>query len=318
MNPRVSIIIPCKEIGDYARESIEHCLKLDYPDFAILVLPDAESTLNLLGVRIIPTGPVGPAEKRDLAASRADSEFLAFIDDDAYPDKLWLKKAMRHFQDTDIAAVGGPGITPETDGLRQKASGLVLSSRIGSGSNSFRNTPGRQMEIDDCPSCNFIIRKSVFQQVGGFDTHFWPGEDTKLCLEVTNKLHKKIIYDPEVLVYHHRRKLFKAHLKQVWNYALHRGYFAKKLPRTSRRLLYFLPSIFLLGTIFGIIASLLNPVLKLVFLSVLALYLLLTLITSFESKSVKMAPLVFLGVIATHLTYGAGFLKGLFAREVAR
>ena len=318
MNPRVSIIIPCKEIGDYARESIERCLKLDYPDFEILVLPDAESTLNLPGVKIIPTGPVGPAEKRDLAASMADSEFLAFIDDDAYPDKLWLKKAMRHFQDADIAAVGGPGITPPTDGLRQKASGLVFSSRIGSGANSFRNTPRQQMEIDDCPSCNFIIRKSVFQQVGGFDTHFWPGEDTKLCLEVTKKLKKRIIYDPEVLVYHHRRKLFKPHLKQVWNYALHRGYFVKKLPQTSRRLFYFLPSIFLLGIVFGIIASFLNPVLKLVFLSALAFYLLLVLISSFESKSVKMAPLVFLGVIATHLTYGAGFLKGLLSREVVR
>ena len=318
MNPRVSIIIPCKEIGDYARESIEHCLKLDYPDYEILVLPDTESSLDLSGVKVIPTGPVGPAEKRDLAASRAGSELLAFIDDDAYPDKLWLSKAIKHFQDTDVAAVGGPGITPATDSLRQKASGLVFSSRIGSGSNSFRNTPGRQMEIDDCPSCNFIIRKSVFQQVGGFDTHFWPGEDTKLCLEVTKKLRKRIIYDPEVLVYHHRRKLFKAHLKQVWNYALHRGYFAKKLPQTSRRLLYFLPSIFLLGIIFGIIASFLNPVLKLVFLSALAFYLLLALIASFESKSVKMAPVVFLGIVATHLTYGAGFLKGLLAREVAR
>ena len=318
MNPRVSIIIPCKEIGGYARESIEHCLKLDYPDFEIMVLPDAESTLNLSRVKIIPTGPVGPAEKRDLAASKAEGEFLAFIDDDAYPDKLWLKKAMKHFQDMDIAAVGGPGITPETDGLRQKASGLVLSSRIGSGANSFRNTPRQQMEIDDCPSCNFIIRKSVFQQVGGFDTHFWPGEDTKLCLEVTKKLKKRIIYDPEVLVYHHRRKLFKPHLKQVWNYAIHRGYFAKKLPQTSRRIFYFLPSVFLLGIILGTIASFLNPILRLVFLSALALYLLLTLITSFESRSMKVAPLVFLGVIATHLTYGAGFLKGLFAREVVR
>jgi len=318
VKPKVSIIIPCKEIGDYARESIEYCLKLDYPDYEILALPDTESSLDLSGVKVIPTGPVGPAEKRDLAASSADSELLAFIDDDAYPDKSWLKKAVEHFQDTDVAAVGGPGITPATDSLRQKASGLVFSSRIGSGANSFRNTPGRQMEIDDCPSCNFIIRKSVFQQAGGFDTHFWPGEDTKLCLEVTKKLRKRIIYDPEVLVYHHRRKLFKPHLKQVWNYAIHRGYFAKKLPQTSRRLFYFLPSMFLLGIILGTIASFLNPILRLVFLSALALYLLLTLITSFESRSMKIAPLVFLGVIATHLTYGAGFLKGLFAREVVR
>ncbi len=318
MNPRVSIIIPCKEIGDYAWESIEHCLKLDYPDFEIMVLPDGELGHNIPKVKIIPTGPVAPAKKRDLAADKADSEFLAFIDDDAYPDKLWLKKAMSHFQDAGIAAVGGPGITPETDGLRQKASGLVFSSRIGSGANSFRNTPKKQMEIDDCPSCNFIIRKSVFQQVGGFDTHFWPGEDTMLCLEVTNKLHKKIVYDPQVLVYHHRRKLFRPHLKQVWNYALHRGYFAKKFPETSLRLFYFFPSIFVLGIILGIITSFLNPVTKWIFLLVLTIYLLLVLISSLESRNLRIAPLVFLGVIVTHLTYGVGFTKGLITKELER
>lgn len=318
MKPKVSIIIPCQKIVSYARESIAHCLKLDYPDFEILVLPDSESNLDFPKVKIIPTGPIGPAEKRDLAAGQSNGEFLAFIDDDAYPDKLWLKKAMRHFQEEDIAAVGGPGITPANDGLLQKASGLVFSSLMGSGTNRFRNSPKKQREIDDYPSCNFIIRKSVFQQVGGFDTHFWPGEDTKLCLEVTGQLHKRIIYDPQVLVYHHRRKLFIPHLEQVWNYAVHRGYFAKKFPRTSLKALYFLPSIFFLGIVFGTIISFLNPIIRLLFLAALAFYLVLALVSSFEPKDIRMSLLVFSGIIATHLTYGIGFIKGLLTKELIR
>ena len=64
----VSIIIPFKALNGYAIESIEHCRSLDYPNFEILALPDEISDVHLDGVRIIPTGPVGPAEKRDLAA----------------------------------------------------------------------------------------------------------------------------------------------------------------------------------------------------------------------------------------------------------
>lgn len=318
MNSRVSIIIPCREINSYARESIEHCLSLDYPDFEVLLLPDSEQDIDSLNVRVIPTGPIGPSEKRDLALNHASGEILAFIDDDAYPSECWLREAVKHFKDDEVAAVGGPAVTPPGDSLLQKASGFVYSSFLGSGSLGFRYIPKGQREVDDYPSCNFVIKRSFFQESGGFNTLFWPGEDTKLCLEITNKLHKKIIYDPRVLVYHHRRSLFRPHLRQIWSYAVHRGYFAKKFPQNSRRVSFLLPSLFCLGLLFGIVASLLNPILRMIFLSVIAVYLLVALCSSLQSKDIRITPLMFSGIITTHLTYGTGFIKGLLTRRLAR
>ena len=317
MNPRVSIIIPCREVNDYTQECIKHCTGLDYPDYEVLVLPDAGAEINLPSVKVIPTGIVSPSQKRNLAL-KVTGDIIAFIDDDAYPSRDWLKEGVKHFQAEDIAAVGGPAVTPPDDPLVAKAGGLVFSSFLGSGSMRYRYIPRERRDVDDYPSCNLIIRKSVFQELNGFRTNFWPGEDTVLCLDIIHRLKKRIIYDPGTLVYHHRRNLFKPHLEQVWSYGVHRGYFVKKYPETSLRLSYALPSLLLLGIIFGIPAAVFSPVLRILFLSVLGLYLLLLLIFSLLTRDLKAAPLVFLGIALTHLTYGLGFLVGLCKRSLVR
>ncbi|MCG2706379.1 MAG: glycosyltransferase, partial [Candidatus Omnitrophica bacterium] len=264
----VSIIIAVKTWQNNLEECINKCRELDFSDFEILILPDttpkglSPSSLNqsqnkgTVPIKIIPTGSVSPAYKRDLALSYAKGEILALLDDDAYPHQGWLKCALENFKDQDIAAVGGPAITPQGDNFKQRASGLVYSSSLASGKFTYRYLPKRRRYVDDYPSCNFLVRKSIMQELGGFKTSFWPGEDTKLCLDITHKLGKKIIYDPRVLVCHHRRPLFLPHLKQVASYALHRGYFVKKLPETSLRISYFLPSILLIGLFLGAVMSL--------------------------------------------------------------
>ena len=317
MNTRVSVIIPCREVNSYTQECIKHCTGLDYPDYEILVLPDTEAEINLPPVKVIPTGPVSPSQKRNLAL-KATGDIIAFIDDDAYPSRDWLKEGVKHFQAKDVAAVGGPAVTPPDDPLAAKAGGLVFSSFMGSGSMRYRYIPRERRDVDGYPSCNLIIRKSVFQELNGFRTNFWPGEDTVLCLDIIHKLKKRIIYDPGTLVYHHRRNLFKPHLEQVWSYGVHRGYFVKKYPETSLKLSYALPSLLLLGIIFGIPAAVFSPVLRILFLSILGLYLLSLLISSLLTRDLKAAPLVFLGIALTHLTYGLGFLVGLCKRSLAR
>ena len=263
-------------------------------------------------LRIIPTGPLSPGKKRDIAAAEAKGDILAFIDDDAYPSKDWLKAAVRHFQDPEVAAVGGPAVTPDSDKFLAKASGLVYSSLIVSGRFNYRYLPRPIREVDDYPSCNFLIRKSVFLAAGGFNTDFWPGEDTKLCLEVTKRMHKKIIYDPQVLVQHHRRRLFLPHLKQVASYALHRGYFVKRFPQTSRKLTYFIPSLFLVWVTSGALAVLLSPQARQTYSLSLSFYILTVLFFSFKAGLPSAVP-VFAGIIMTHLVYGFSFIKGLFS-----
>ncbi len=251
-NLKVSIIIPVKAPNKNLENCIHHCLKLNYPDFEIIVLPDYPIKLSFSNLAVVPTGTVGPSEKRDKALTSSKGEILAFLDDDAFPMKEWLSNAVKYFGNKKVAAVGGPAVTPSSDSLLQKASGLVYSSFLGGGSIAYRYIPKSQREVDDYPSCNFLVRKSVMEEVGGFNCKFWPGEDTKLCKEITNDLNMKIVYAPDVLVYHHRRPLFIPHLKQVWSYAAHRGYFIKRFPETSLRLTYFLPSIFVLSSIFGL------------------------------------------------------------------
>jgi len=306
-------------------ECLESCAKLDYPHLEILVLPDSTDSTNpsnpggrlaLVNLRIVPTGSMGPAEKRNRGMEEAGGEILAFLDDDTYPSKDWLKNSLGHFEKEDIAAVGGPAVTPESDDLRQKASGAVFSSFLGGGTCRCRYTPAEERLVDDFPSCNFIVRKSIMEELGGFKTKFWPGEDTVVCLDITKKLGKKIVYDPSVLIYHHRRRLFLPHLKQVTNYALHRGYFAKRFPQTSLRFSYFLPSLLALGLLFGWTLGFINPFFYSLWAICLVIYLSLALLTGLKHLSPKKAFLVFIGIVLTHLSYGIWFIKGLFSRKL--
>ena len=311
---KVSIIIPVKAINDYIRESVPKILELDWEDFEIIIFPDKEDKENSWPkTRIIPSGKAGPAEKRDLALKYATGEFLAFLDDDAYPEPTWLKKAMIHFDDEKIAAVGGPAKTPRNNGVLQKVSGAVFESYLGGGATRHRYLPiGKSRKIDDWPTVNLLVRRDVFEQVGGFDNTYWPGEDTKLCLDINNAGHD-IIYNPEAIVYHHRRSDLLKHFKQIGNYALHRGYFAKIYPKTSRKFFYFVPSLFDFYLILLVLLLLFSNSRTLYIYSIpLAIYLLMLLADGIVVSVRWLNPLV--GMISmpmilfTHIWYGIRFV----------
>ena len=299
-----------------------------------MILPDAplgkegglNKNLGPLPLQVIPTGPVNPAKKRDIGLQHARGEIIAFLDDDAYPAKDWLKNAMVNFTDKTVAAVGGPAITPPGDSLLQKASGAVFSTPLVSAGYSYRYQVRAKRKVVDYPSCNFLVRRSAMIELGGFNTDFWPGEDTKLCLDIIKKLKRTIIYDPAVLVYHHRRKMFAPHLKQIANYARTRGYFVKQYPETSFKPAYFIPSVFLLCVFLGAVLSIFSSYLRMVYLYCLAFYLTMVLIFGISSglkvfvrgwnpgqKAILIID-IFAGIILSHFYYGFYFIKGLFSK----
>lgn len=326
MNPKVSIVIPVKKINDYLRqETIPSILKQTYKNFEIIILSDKKTKEKFSQTRIIPTWPkTGPADKRDIGAKKAKGEILAFIDDDSYPDKCWLKNALKIFKESgEITGVCGPTLTPPHNNLRQKASGYVWSTWLGSGgAGTYRCAVSPRREIDDYPTVNFLVKKRDFWKVGGFDSHFWPGEDTRLCLLLTKKLKKKIIYDPKVLVYHHRREVFRPHLKQISRYGIHRGHFARILPETSLRIGYSMPTLFVLGLIVGFFLSFVHLIFKIIYLSAIGTYLILLSITAIQvylkEKNLKLALLVIPSIFITHFVYGILFIKGFFSPGLRR
>lgn len=316
--PKVSIIIPLYVICDRFFEDLQHFSKLDYPNYEILIVCDKKIDISLDNAKLILTDlqQTGPAEKRDIALKEAEGDLLAFIDDDAYPDRNWLKNAVKYFDNPDIGAVGGPGITPSEDTLMQKAGGAVYESILGSGQYRYRFVPLEMREVDDYPAYNLLIRKALLKKIGGFASRFYGGEDTKVCLSIVNA-GKNILYDPAVIVYHHRRPLFREHLAQIANVGIHRGYFAKTFPETSLRISYFLPSALSLSFGAGLLLSVFSTKIATIFLCCLT-FLFLTSFFSALRKNLFISLFASTGIIATHLVYGVTFLRGLTLDHLRR
>jgi len=295
-----SIIIPVRLENDYLQETRQKLLLQTNNNFELIVITDKISkTAN-------------PCIKRNLGAKMAKGQYLCFLDDDSYPNQDWLENISKQIKEhPNYAAFCGPALTPPTNNILQKASGYLWSSIMGSGgAGLYRSQISKPRFVDDYPTVNFIVKKSVFDQIGGFNPKYWPGEDTIFCLDLINSKHQ-IYYHPSIVVYHHRREILKEHLAQTNRYAMHRGHFARIFPQNSLKIGYLIPSLFFIYFISIPLHRFLLP---------LYLYLLLLGLTFidifFKSKNIFVAILSVLTIFLTHITYGYLFIIGYFSRDL--
>ena len=314
----ISVVIACPGPSVYLTECLTALAHQTYPHFEVIVLPDAscESGPFPFALQVKPTGKTRPAEKRNEGIRLAKGEIVAFLDDDAYPVPSWLEHAVKYFTLPDVGGVSGPGVTPPGDPFMAQAGGRVYANFFVSGNFRYRYVGDRvRSNVDDVPSCNLFVRADVLKAINGYRTDFWPGEDTILCADIVLGQKRRIVYDPWVQVFHHRRPLFGPHLRQIGRYALHRGHFAKRFPSTSLRLSYLIPSLFVAGLVCGAVLARLHPWLCLAYFGTLAVYGLVTVLSA-ASPSPRLWLVTWLGVISTHLVYGVRFAQGLLARRM--
>lgn len=318
---KFSIIIPVRYVNAFLRESIEHIKQLDYADFEAIIVVDEVTTSEFNDdprFKFVVSGKLGPGEKRNIGVAHCTGDIVVFLDDDAYPKHDWLTKAALIFNDPKVYALGAPAVTPLNAVFLEKCSGRVLESVLTSAGTVYRHIPMIRKLIKDYPTVNLFVRKEAFNKVGGFITEFWPGEDTKLCLDLIKLFGYDFVYDPEPIVYHHRRNVIRPHLKQISRYGQHRGQFARIFPETSRTPGYFIPSFFVLGLFGGPFVTLLIPQLRLPYVISLLMYFGLVCLESFKvflkDKNVFESILVGISIILTHVVYGINFMIGLIKR----
>jgi glycosyltransferase involved in cell wall biosynthesis len=209
--PTVSIVIPTLNEGAY----IERCLKavseLDYPKDRLTVTvvdsgskDETVSKARKFGALIYQIEPKTISSSRNLGAEKSSSDIIAFLDADCVVSPDWLKKAVTHFQNANNVAVGSyPSVLAnEANALQQ------LLAKVARGT-TCRKT-------DWLPSANFIVRRSAFERVSGFDENLTTCEDADIGYRL--KSVGEMIWDPSVTVYHLREPrtytdLFK---KEVW------------------------------------------------------------------------------------------------------
>ncbi|MBN1672968.1 MAG: glycosyltransferase [Kiritimatiellae bacterium] len=315
-HPLVSVLIAYPAETEHLRQALAGLAAQTYPQLEIILLPDsATGAERAANTRELATGPLRPAAKRNIGIRHARGAIAAFLDDDAFPAKDWIERAVAHFSDPAVAGVGGPSPTPPTDSYLAQLSGRLYANFLVSGQYRYRYVPRRFRQVDDLPSCNLFVRMDVLRQLGGFKTEFWPGEDTYLCMQIVHELGKKMVYEPRAEVWHHRRRLFLPHLRQIGRYGLHRGYFARHFPATSRRLGYLLPSLFVLGVVLGGMLALVCRPCRLLYAGALAVYAGATLASTWLPNPVSWF-LTWVGMVLTHLVYGTRFMAGFLTRRL--
>ena len=315
-----SIIIPSRVANQNLKNTLLKLKNQTYQDFEVLVILDFEDSLLISEDKIsyIFSGIKTPGEKRNLGINYSKGEFIAFLDDDAYPSEKWLENAKKILDShSNYTGVCGPSITPPDSSLLEEIGGYIYESFLTSGPTRYRHIPLATRLVDDYPSVNLIIKKSALNEVGGFDFRYWPGEDTKLCLDLTKKFGKNICYSPILVVYHYRRSVFHPHLIQLSRYASHRGFFAKVFPETSLKLSYFIPTLFLFYFLTLPFISIFHQF-GLIYLVPLLIYFLILIVEGIiiylKSRSLAKTILSIIGIFFSNLTYGLFFLKGLLSK----
>lgn len=313
----VSVVIPYKQHSAWLDECLAHLERQTYRAFEVILVPDGEDAVRAANVRVLAARPGLPNHKRLTAAQHTNSPILAFIDDDAYPDPGWLAAAVVHFTDPTVVAAGGPSVTPPGDSDRRRASGAVYASPLVTAGTRFRYVSEHARDVEALPSCNLLIRRDAFVRDIERSLSYWPGEDILVCLAAT-AAGGRIVYDPNALVYHHRRSLFGGHLRQVWAYAIFRGFFLRRLHRSRRTAVYVVPALFVLANAAALVA-LSRARLRLPVAVAAGAYALAVAVSARrEARTQRVNPwAVAVGIYLTHLTYGAGSIIGWFQRDIS-
>jgi cellulose synthase/poly-beta-1,6-N-acetylglucosamine synthase-like glycosyltransferase len=258
----VSVIIPVREISDYLfREGFPSFQKQINMDFEVIVVCDVVEVKHVHSLQKIyewlkiVDHPGSPSEKRNFGVKNARGKIIAFIDDDVWTEKNWIYNVCSFFKSvvvrsqdepllSDFVALCGPGVLAKNSSFIEQVFDSVLTSKLGSGSFTYRFQKEEARLVDDYPLMNFVIKKSVFTKLKGLPNH-WPGEDSKLCEELTkNKF--AIRYSPDLVVYHHRKNSLTEFLLQHSRYGFKRGLFFAEGDKNSRKIVYLFPSLLLL------------------------------------------------------------------------
>jgi len=214
--PKISVVVCSYNGAATLRECLTSLSNVDYPDFEVILVDDGSTDDTRTIADDFPQviyyyqPNKGLSVARNVGAELATGEIIAYTDSDCVVDEYWLRYLADAMEAQQVVAIGGPNITPESDGWTAKC---VAASP---GNPSHVMLDDRYAE--HVPGCNLAIRREVLLGLGGFDAQFrQAGDDVDLCWRLLDA-NLSIGYAPGAMVWHHRRATVKAYAKQQKGY----------------------------------------------------------------------------------------------------
>jgi glycosyltransferase involved in cell wall biosynthesis len=195
--PKTSVIIPCFNGEKYIETAVRSVLDQDWQNLEIIVVDDGSTDGSALLIQnkfpqviLVQQANQGVAAARNTGIQNATSEWIAFLD----ADDVWLPKKL-YLQWQKLQA--NPGVRMvysawqvwQTDDIFPSPSFL---EHLESQSSKFDNWAGPSGSIYtdlllDCVvwTSTVLMHKTVFDEVGKFDTSLRIGEDYDLWLRAS-------------------------------------------------------------------------------------------------------------------------------------
>ncbi len=317
-NADIAIIVPFNAWTGWVVDCVEAISRLNglHRGWTLWLVPDDEPTAawrerlapyqSGLSLEILPTGFGNPSQKRNAVLHRTKAPVIALIDSDAWPESDWLMNALNHFNN-DIGVVTGPNLTPTDDELSRRVCGRVMESPIGFGEGYIRHVSTEARDVREMPTCNMVYRRPPDLR---FHEELATGEDMVFCSEM-RAAGCRVVYRPDVRVYHHRRKLLRPFMQQFFGYGLNKG----RLWRMGSDIAYrwhALPTLFLLYLAVAVLGTPLvgGWMAWALWIPLLAYLLVVTVESARMAGSFGEFILCIPAFLASHLSYGAGYLAG--------
>lgn len=207
--PTVSVIIPAFNEEKFIGKTLDGVRNQDYPkdriEISVVDNGSTDRTQEIcreFGVPVIDAPGLRVGALRNRGAEKAAGEVLAFLDADCVPASDWLSSAVKSLGQ-EPCVTGAQYMVPqdawwgERIWFAQPKQGRSVALHINAG--------------------NLIVRRDLFQNLGGFDVNMASGEDAEFCLRASAEV--RVITDSSIRVVHYGnpKNLKGILLREIWH-----------------------------------------------------------------------------------------------------
>ncbi len=213
-NPIVSIIIPVYNQFEYTYNCLKSILNNSKElSYEVIIADDCSTDLTVHLTELVENVTVIKNHENlrflkncNHAAKFVRGKYIFFLNNDTQVQQNWLQPLLYLLEkDASIGMTGSKLVY--SDGRLQEAGGILWQDgsawNYGNQSNAEDSEYNYVKEVDYISGAAIMIRKTLWEKIGGFDEYFSPAycEDSDLAFEV-RKHGYKVVYQPLSVVVH--------------------------------------------------------------------------------------------------------------------
>jgi glycosyltransferase involved in cell wall biosynthesis len=145
------------------------------------------------------------AKLRNIGARLANGKILAFVDADCLVDRRWVSVCLRGFEDQSVGAVGTPAV-PDP----------VSRTWVEHAWNALMPASNRPDFVEWLGTSNLMVRRDVFDAIGGFSEDLVTGEDVEFCYRLREKYLIALKKDVHTIHMRESKTLVELFKREYW------------------------------------------------------------------------------------------------------